>query len=550
MTPIHAFDGVAQQVAGGGLAERRGVAIRLTAFDQRAYLQLIEARGATIRRIVARLGDELGLATALDVGCGVGFFAKILRECGLTVGGFDGRMANIEEARRRFPEIAFEQGDIESERITSLGSFDLTLCFGLLYHLENPMLAIRHLRELTGKGLLLESMCVPGEQAGMVMREEPRQDDQSLTEIALYPSEGCLVKMLYRAGFGGVYKVAELPDHDDFRETPDHARRRTVLFASVTPMRLAGFTAYEEPGAGRDLWAKSVEELSRPQAGLRVKRFATLTLRQKYISMALRARRVLPNAPIPLRLGFSAWWLAEDSALDRKLLAGEFEDAELRFVERALQPGMTGLDAGAHHGLYTLLMSKRVGAGGKVIAVEPSPRERKRLTRHVRINRCKNVQVEGCALGSEQGGADLFLVEGEHDWCNSLRPPAIDAPTHAMRVETRRLDDVLEDSGISQVDFIKLDVEGAELSVLRGSSRILEGMRRPVILAEVQDIRTKAWGYEAREIVEFLRGMKYRWFALTMEGTLQEIWTQAEEWDVNLVAMPEERVDEFAGLIA
>jgi hypothetical protein len=50
----------------------------------------------------------------------------------------------------------------------------------LLYHLENPMLAIRHLRTL--KGLLLESMCIP------VLREEPAAADQSLTDIALYPS--------------------------------------------------------------------------------------------------------------------------------------------------------------------------------------------------------------------------------------------------------------------------------------------------------------------------------------------------------------------------
>jgi len=233
------------------------VAITLTEFDQRRYLRLIDARGETIRAVVAELKDALGLSTALDAGCGVGFFAQILQECGLSVGAFDGRMENILEARKRFPEIPFEQGDVESPGILALGAFDLTLCFGLLYHLENPMLAIRHLRALTGKGLLLESMCIPGNSAGMVWREEPAAADQSLTDIALYPSEACLVKMLYRAGFAAVYRVAELPDHDDFRETPLHARRRTVLFAAAVPARVAGCEKIDEPRGAPDPWSKT-----------------------------------------------------------------------------------------------------------------------------------------------------------------------------------------------------------------------------------------------------------------------------------------------------
>jgi SAM-dependent methyltransferase len=233
------------------------LAITLTEFDQRRYLRLINARGETIRRTTAELKSVLGIKTALDAGCGVGFFAAILQECGLTVGAFDGRMGNVVEARKRFPGIPFERGDIESGEILALGKFDLILCFGLLYHLENPMLAIRHLRALAGKGLLLESMCIPGSSAGMMWREEPAAADQSLTDIALYPSESCLVKMLYRAGFAAVYRVAELPDHDDFRETPLHARRRTVLFAATAAARLAGFERVEEPRDEVDPWSKT-----------------------------------------------------------------------------------------------------------------------------------------------------------------------------------------------------------------------------------------------------------------------------------------------------
>jgi Protein of unknown function (DUF1698) len=242
------------------------------------------------------------------------------------VGGFDARAENVAEARNRFPQIAFERGDLQDPGITELGQFDLTLCFGLLYHLENPMLAIRHLRGLTGKGLLLESMCVPGDRAGMVLREEPSQEDQSLREIALYPSEGCLVKMLYRSGFAEVYRVADLPDHDDCRETPEHVRRRTVLFASTAAAELAGFESIAEPRESGDPWARTTTaaEVTSPGLVYRLRRFAGRPRRTQYISLAQRARRVFPTMPIPLWLSFGAWWLAEKSALDGELSARQF----------------------------------------------------------------------------------------------------------------------------------------------------------------------------------------------------------------------------------
>jgi FkbM family methyltransferase len=369
-----------------------------------------------------------------------------------------------------------------------------------------------------------------------------------LTDIALYPSEACLVKMLYRAGFASVYRVAELPDHDDFRETPLHARRRTVLFAAATATRMPGFEKIEELRDAADPWSKTTASHADASLAGRVWGFLRRPQRAQYISLAYRARRVFPEMPIPLRLPFGAWWLAQRSALDDDLIHDGFEDAEIAFVHRLLRPGMTVLDAGAHHGLYTLLASKRVGREGRVIAFEPSPRERRRLARHLRVNRCRNVSTQSCALGDEHRETDLFLVEGREDWCNSLRAPQIDARASIVRVEMERADDVLEKLGVERVDFIKLDVEGAELSFLQGACRILAASR-PVILAEVQDLRTRPWGYRAHEIIDFLASANYCWFALTANSNLQPISTQLKTYDANLVALPEERADDIRRLI-
>ena len=523
------------------------ITIHLTPFDQKEYRRLIEARGETMRRVVARLKPALELSNAVDVGCGVGFFSQTLLDCGLNVCGFDGRGENVAEARRRFPHIPFEQGDLEEPVILQLGQFDLVLCFGLLYHLQNPLLAIRNLRRLTQKCLLLESMCLPEEKTSLLLRVEPRQGDQSLTDVACYASESTLVKMLYRAGYGKVYRVTPLPDHEDFRETAEHARRRTVLLASVAPIDVAGFRLIPEPDEAQDPWAKKpAVTATLPQ---RIGRFLASPARIKYITLANRARRVFPGMPIPLRLPYGGWWMAEKSALDHELIHNEFERLEMEFVKRLLRRDMTVVDAGAHHGLYTLLASKRVGWDGRVIAIEPSPRECARLEKHLRLNRCSNTELVPCALGEDPGEADLYLVEGFQDWCNSLRPPAIDEPIRTVRVSVRRLDDVLAELGVNKVDFIKLDVEGAELSVLYGAMKLLHKESRPAILAEVQDARTQPWGYAGREILQFLIRMDYCWFAIAAKGALFPISCDQETYDANLVALPVERKEEFLSLL-
>jgi FkbM family methyltransferase len=524
------------------------IEIKLTPFDQRHYLKLIYARGETISRVVDALKPALALASALDAGCGVGFFSKLLADCGLRVRAFDGREANIVEARRRFPELLFEQADVQERTILQLGKFDLVLCFGLLYHLESPMAGIRNLGGMTEKCLLIESMCVPDERPAMFLREEPRADDQSLTDLAYYPSESSVVKMLYRAGFAVVYRITPLPDHEDFRETPECRRRRTVLLASHVPVDLAGFRLLPEPREKQDPWSKDAAVPSTWSG--RIRRFVASPTRRKYLTLAYRMRRVFPDMPIPLRLPFGAWWLAEKGELDEKLMHSGFEDTERRFVEKLLRPGMTMLDAGAHHGLYTLLAAKRVGRAGRVIAFEPSPREHRRLEKHVRVNRCRNVHMEQCALAKMNGVTDFFVVESYHDWGNSLRPPAVAAPVNRVRVQMRRLDDVLEGLGVSQVDFIKLDVEGAELEFLEGAPRLLKRDYRPAILAEVQDIRTVPWGYAAKEIIAFLVHRNYYWFALAPDSSLRAVSTEMETYDANLVALPRERLAEFQSFLA
>jgi len=243
------------------------------------------------------------------------------------------------------------------------------------------------------------------------------------------------------------------------------------------------------------------------------------------------------------------WWLAERSALDYELTTNGFEGAEIEFVRRFLKPGMTVLDVGAHHGLYTLLASKSIGPTGKVIAFEPSPRERMRLFKHLKFNRARNVRVESCALGETTGTADLFLSDDINDWCNSLREPE-GAALKAVQVDVKRLDEIVSRHQLNKIDFVKMDVEGGELSALKGATHMLAAREhRPVILIEVQDKRAEAWGHRGVNIIRMLEEAGYEWAEILQDGALQPLDTSAEQYDGNYVAIPSEKRDEvFARL--
>jgi FkbM family methyltransferase len=272
----------------------------------------------------------------------------------------------------------------------------------------------------------------------------------------------------------------------------------------------------------------------------RVRRFLQKPWREKVGYVSFRLLQAFPGMAIPVRLSFGGWWLARNDFVGSALLNGGFENTELSFVEHFLRPGMTVLDIGAHHGFYTLLASRKVGSQGKVIAVEASQREREKLHQHLRINGCKNVSVEAFALGEERGTADLYLVGGGETGCNSLRPPDVTQPTVRIPVPVETLDRILQNHKIDRVDFIKMDVEGAELSVLKGARNLLNSRPRAVILIEAYDIRTRPWGYAARDIVRYLTSLEYHWFCPIPGGKIEELNPDQSEYGGNFVAVPVE----------
>jgi FkbM family methyltransferase len=280
----------------------------------------------------------------------------------------------------------------------------------------------------------------------------------------------------------------------------------------------------------------------------RLRRFLRRPFHEQSRSFYARWIRIFPNIPVPVRLPFGVWFLARNDGLGSTLTYDGFEPMERSFVARFLRRGMIVLDIGAHHGFYTLLASKLVGPAGKVYAFEPSPREQRALRLNLILNRCKNVSVQALALSDSEGRADFYVVNDEHTGFNSLRPPGISSSTTQVKVSVKQLDDWFREAKIDRVDFIKLDVEGGELAVLKSGVQFLGRLPRPIILAELEDARCEPWGLRAKDTANLLYSHGFEWFALSRDGVLEKMPKNSDRYEGNFVAVPHERVGEISEL--
>jgi SAM-dependent methyltransferase len=181
----------------------------------------------------------------LDAGCGVGHLANTLGRHGCRVRCIDGREGNIASLRQRYPDLEATVEDTEGD-LDHLGRFDVVFCYGLLYHLENPMRALRSFARLCTGQLLLETMVCDHEAPLMLLADETGTVSQALHGLGARPTPSFLTLALNRAGFRFVYRTARVPAHDDFRFdwrndlawTRDGHPLRIVLVASHGELEL------------------------------------------------------------------------------------------------------------------------------------------------------------------------------------------------------------------------------------------------------------------------------------------------------------------------
>ncbi len=204
-----------------------------------------------------------------------------------------------------------------------------------------------------------------------------------------------------------------------------------------------------------------------------------------------------------------------------------YEPAETKFVASHLSPGMTFIDIGANSGYYSLLAAQLVSQQGRVFAFEPYPSNVEILKTNIAANGLENVVVEELAISSRTGEANLYLSsinEGDHriyegrddDFYNAGRERL------AIGVRTTTLDRYLEGFA-SSVDFIKLDIQGAEYEALEGMTKTLTANRDVVLMCEYWPHGLRRCGSDPTTLLSDMEELGFMIFQLESASQVHQI---------------------------
>ncbi|MFJ2743604.1 FkbM family methyltransferase [Streptomyces sp. NPDC087440] len=186
-------------------------------------------------------------------------------------------------------------------------------------------------------------------------------------------------------------------------------------------------------------------------------------------------------------------------------LFGVWEPHMTAWLKSRLGPGDVLVDVGANIGYFTVLGSRLVGSTGRVVAIEASPVFHRRVLQHLDLNGCENVRAINGAVADTTKPLTFVLASSNNMGANSIVP--YDGPAEsAFTMDARPLPDLLEPDELARARVIKIDVEGAEGSVIRGLGPVLGQLRQDVEIAvEVTPERMVKLGDSLEELLETMR---------------------------------------------
>ncbi|RME89296.1 MAG: FkbM family methyltransferase [Anaerolineae bacterium] len=262
--------------------------------------------------------------------------------------------------------------------------------------------------------------------------------------------------------------------------------------------------------------------------------------------------RILPES---VRIGAAHLYLdPDDPVVSGALTLHVFEPSELRFFQRYCRGRMTLVDIGANIGLYTALAIHNLDAGSRIIALEPHPVTYTFLQRNIRLNldlrgeAGPRVDAFPLAATPEPSRKELRL-NPENRGDNRLYHGTYKGKVEnweAIPVEGKPVDDVLEQLGIHEVNFVKIDIQGYEQMALTGFQRTLKRSERVILMSEFWPKGLKEAGGDARAYLELLTHLGFTLYELH-EHPRGRI-TPLGDWDRLIARLPGRRYTNIVGV--
>jgi len=195
-----------------------------------------------------------------------------------------------------------------------------------------------------------------------------------------------------------------------------------------------------------------------------------------------------------------------DSKDSLRLSIFPYEPFQTELAKKEIKKGDTVLDIGANIGYYALIFAKLVGEEGKIFAFEPDPDNFALLKKNVEINGYRNVILVPKAVTNKTGKIRLYLSDynkGDHRIYDSHDG------RNSTEIEAIRLDDYFKNYN-GRIDFIKMDIQGAEGGVIQGMPLLLQKTKNLKIATEFWPAGLKRFGIQPEGYLKLLlkRGFK------------------------------------------
>jgi FkbM family methyltransferase len=175
------------------------------------------------------------------------------------------------------------------------------------------------------------------------------------------------------------------------------------------------------------------------------------------------------------------------------------------------------IDAGANQGIYTVPFAKIVGPNGRVIAIEPIKYAQELIIKNAKLNKLNNIHIFNGVVSSRNCSTILDLTEG----VGSASITRNFGRKNFLKVRSVTIDVLIKNYNIKKVNFIKMDIEGSELSALKGAKETIK-KNHPIICLEC-DIKS------FDKINKFLKKFSYNAFLYNSRGSLYKINSISED---------------------
>lgn len=217
---------------------------------------------------------------------------------------------------------------------------------------------------------------------------------------------------------------------------------------------------------------------------------------------------------------------------------GFHEFKEWRYLQRYLKPEMVFLDVGANQGEYSLFAAKRL-TSGSVIAFEPVDKIYQKLQYNISMNKFPNIRTYNLGLSDVAGIVPIYEMDSEganNEGLATLYQSEVRGKM-IQQIKLDILDNLMSDFNLSRIDFIKVDIEGAELSMLKGARETIARFR-PMIMVEMNSETFNAAGYTQGAIIDFFTELHYKPHYIDSRGGLSP-QVSADRMFTNIVFVPQ-----------